>query len=31
MTGLRYLTGRDFRENPILWKDWWEERRMSES
>lgn len=31
MTGLRYLTGRDFRENPILWKDWWEERKMSES
>jgi hypothetical protein len=28
MAALRYLTGRNFQENPVLWKEWWEERKM---
>ncbi|MCH2101037.1 MAG: hypothetical protein MK209_03845 [Planctomycetes bacterium] len=28
MAALRFLTGRDFQENPILWKEWWAERKM---
>ncbi len=31
MAALRYLTGRDFQENPVLWKEWWEDRRMGGS
>jgi hypothetical protein len=31
MAALRYLTGRDFQENPVLWKQWWEDRKMGES
>lgn len=31
MAALRFLTGRDFQENPILWKEWWAERRMGRS
>jgi hypothetical protein len=28
MAALRFLTGRDFGEHVLLWKDWWEEARM---
>ncbi|MAW59735.1 MAG: hypothetical protein CMJ94_02745 [Planctomycetes bacterium] len=31
MAALRFLTGRDFQENPILWKEWWEDRKMGGS
>lgn len=31
MAALRFLTGRDFQENPILWKEWWAERKMGAS
>ncbi len=31
MAALRYLTGRDFGEHVLLWKDWWEEARMGGS
>lgn len=31
MAALRFLTGRDFQENPILWKEWWAERRIGAS
>lgn len=31
MAALRYLTGRHFQENPVLWKEWWEDRRMGGS
>ena len=29
MAALRFLTGRDFQENPVRWRDWWEDRKMS--
>lgn len=31
MAALRFLTGRDFGEHVLLWKDWWEEARIGES
>lgn len=31
MAALRYLTNRDFQENPVLWKEWWEDRKMGGS
>lgn len=31
MAALRYLTGRDFGEHVLLWKDWWEEARIGGS
>lgn len=31
MSALRYITHRDFGENPVLWKRWWHERKMDGS
>ncbi len=28
MAALRFITGRDYGENPVMWKRWWEERTM---
>jgi hypothetical protein len=31
MAVLRFITGRDFGENALIWKDWWEEAKIGAS
>ncbi len=31
MAVLRFITGRDFGENALIWKDWWEEAKIGTS